>query len=319
MIGAEIQASIKNNKAITMQFYPPEYYNDELNGYTAIKTVPLASAMGAEIQGVDIANITDEQFEQVRDALFRYKMIYFRHQTNMTIEDQESLTLRFGEFGTDAYTSGIEGHPNVQRLIKEASTVVDWIFGDGWHVDSPFMERPPSISLLQSLDIPPYGGDTWWTNAQLAYELLSDKMKEVIADLRVHMSAAWVLSNVTKKKPKMNDLSVGEIELSLDQKKMVEGWFHPIVRTHPETGKKSLYCDCSYSLGIEGMTQDESKPLLDFLGAWITREEFNCRLRWEPNMLVIWDNRQCLHKAFNDYDGYRREMIRTIVNGEVPV
>ena len=301
-----------------MRFYPPEYFDDNINGYTAIRTLPLASAMGAEILDVDIANISDEQFEQVKDALFRYKMIYFRGQTNMTIEDQEALTLKFGDFGTDAYTNGIEGHPNVQRLIKEASTVVDWIFGDGWHTDSPFLEKPPAVSLLQSLDIPPYGGDTWWTNAELAYDLLSDKMKEVISGLKVHMSAAWVLQNVTKAKPVMNDLSVGEIELTMDQQKMVKGNFHPLVRTHPVTGKKSLYCDCSYSMGIEGMTQEESKPLLDFLGWHVTREEFNCRLRWEPNMLVIWDNRLCLHKAFNDYDGYRREMIRTIVDGEIP-
>ena len=236
----------------------------------------------------------------------------------MTIEDQEALTLKFGDFGTDAYTNGIEGHPNVQRLIKEASTVVDWIFGDGWHTDSPFLERPPAVSLLQSLDIPPYGGDTWWSNAELAYDLLSDKMKKVISDLRVHMSAAWVLQNVSKAKPELNDLSVGEIELTMDQQNMVKGNFHPLVRTHPVTGKKSLYCDCSYSMGIEGMTQEESKPIIDFLGWHATREEFNCRLRWEPNMLVIWDNRLCLHKAFNDYDGYRREMIRTIVDGEIP-
>jgi alpha-ketoglutarate-dependent taurine dioxygenase len=206
-----------------MRFYPPEYFDDKINGYTAIRTFPLASAMGAEILDVDIANISDEQFEQVKDALFRYKMIYFRGQTNMTIEDQEALTLKFGDFGTDAYTNGIEGHPNVQRLVKEARTVVDWIFGDGWHTDSPFLEKPPAVSLLQSLDIPPYGGDTWWTNAELAYDLLSDKMKEVISGLKVHMSAAWVLQNVTKAKPVMNDLSVGEIELTMDQQKNGEG------------------------------------------------------------------------------------------------
>ena len=301
-----------------MQFYPPEYFDDKKNGYTAIRTVPLASAMGAEILDVDIANVSDEQFAQIKDALFRYKMIYFRGQTNMTIDDQEALTLRFGEFGTDAYTKGMEGHPNVQRVLKEASSVVDWVFGDGWHTDSPFLAQPPSISLLQSLDVPPYGGDTWWSNAQLAYELLSDKMKEVIAPLKVHMSAAWVLSNVNKGKPKLNDLSLGDMNLTVDQQKMIKGNFHPIVRTHPETGQKSLYCDTSYSMGIEGMTQEDSKGLLDFLGWWATREDFNCRLRWEKNMLVIWDNRLCLHKAFNDYDGYRREMIRTIVNGEVP-
>lgn len=301
-----------------MQFYPPSYYDDKQNGYTAIRTVPLASAMGAEILDVNIATISDEQFEQVRDALFRYKMIYFRKQRGMTIADQEALTLRFGEFGTDAYTQGMEGHPNVQRVLKEADSVVDWVFGDGWHTDSPFLPQPPAISLLHSIDVPPYGGDTWWSNAQLAYEFLSDKMKDVIADLKVHMSAAFVLQNVNKGRSGESKLQQGDMELSVNQQKMVDGSFHPIVRTHPETGQKSLYCDRTYSLGIEGMTQEESKPLLDFLGRHATREEFICRLRWEPDMLVIWDNRLCLHKAFNDYDGYRRELIRTIVNGEVP-
>ena len=301
-----------------MQFYPPEYFDDEINGYTVIKTIPLASAMGAEILDVNIANITDEQFEQIKDALFRYKMIYFRNQTNMTIEDQEALTLKFGEFGTDAYTNGMECHPNVQHVLKESSSVVNWVFGDGWHTDSPFLAQPPAISLLHSVDVPPYGGDTWWSNAELAYQFLSDKMKETIADFRIHMSAAWVLQNVNKGKPKLNDFTMGDMELTVDQQKMVEGSFHPIVRTHPVTGKKSLYCDCSYSMGIEGMTQEEAKPIIDYLGWHATREDFNCRLRWEPNMLVIWDNRLCLHKAFNDYDGYRREMIRTIVNGEIP-
>jgi len=299
-----------------MQLYPPTHYDDKLNGYRHIRTTPLASAMGAEISGVDIAAISDAQFAEVRDALFRYKMIYFRNQ-QLTLEHQEALTLRFGPFGTDAYTKGMPGHPNVQRLIKEASTVVDSVFGDGWHTDSPFLARPPAISLLYGRDIPPWGGDTWWCNTELAWNFLSPKMKELLQGLRVHMSAREVIRNTVRSNA-AGGQQVGEIEISMDQQNMIKGSFHPLIRTHPETGRLSLYVDQVYSLGIEGLKAEEARPLLDFLGRHVTREEFSCRLRWSPGTLVIWDNRICVHKAYNDYDGFRREMFRTIVDGEVP-
>ena len=140
-----------------MQFYPASHYDDKANGFREIRTVPLASALGAEIRGVEIANITDSQFEEIRTALYLYKMIYFRSQ-DMSIDDQERLTLRFGPFGTDAYTGGMPGHPNVQRVVKEADTVVHRMFGETWHTDSSFLERPPAISLLYAVEVPPYGG-----------------------------------------------------------------------------------------------------------------------------------------------------------------
>lgn len=299
-----------------MQLYPPSHYDDAANGFHHIRTVPLASAMGAEIQSVNIATITDAQFAEVQAALYRYKMIYFRDQ-HLDIEHQEALTLRFGPFGTDAYTAGMPGHPHVQHLVKEASTVVDRVFGDGWHTDSPFLPRPPAISLLYGVDIPPWGGDTWWCNSQLAYEFLSPLMRTLIADLRVHMSARDVIRNTVRSNT-AGGQEVGEIKISMKQQSMIEGSYHPLVRTHPETGQRSLYVDQAYSLGIQGLSDDEARPLLDFLGRHVTREEFSCRLRWAPGTLVIWDNRICLHKAYNDYDGFRREMYRTIVDGEIP-
>lgn len=299
-----------------MQLYPPSHYDDAANGHTLISTVPLASAMGAEIRGVDLATITNAQFEELRSALFRYKMIYLRDQ-NLSVEHQEALTLRFGPFGTDAYTKGMEGHPNVQRLLKEASTVVDRVFGDGWHTDSPFLPRPPAISTLYARDIPPYGGDTWWCNTELAYDFLSAKMQTLLAGLKVHMSAREVLRTNIQRDARGNPV-VGEMQLNMDQTRIAAGSFHPLVRTHPVTGKKSLYVDQVYSLGIEGLSNEEARPLLDFLGRHVAREEFSCRLRWVPGTFVIWDNRICVHKAYNDYDGFRREMFRTIVDGEVP-
>lgn len=300
-----------------MQFYPPSYYDDKANGFSEISTIPLASAMGAEIRGVDIANVTERQFEQIKSALFHYKMIYFRNQ-DITLEDQEKLTLKFGPFGTDAYTKGVQGHPNVQRVVKEASTVVSRMFGETWHTDSPFLPRPPAFSLLYAVEVPPYGGDTWWSNTELAYDFLSDGMKQLLTNLKVHMSAREVVRNVVQTTEQGNK-KVGEIGITIDQQRIIEGSYHPIVRTHPQTGRKSLYIDHAYSLGIEGLTDEEAAPILAFLQKHVTQEIFTCRLRWENRTFAIWDNHSCIHYAFNDYDGYRREMLRTIVDGEAPV
>jgi len=300
-----------------MQLYPLSWFDDKANGYSLIKTIPLASAMGAEIRGVNLADISDAQLEQVKSALWRYKMIYFRDQA-LTLEDQEHLTLRFGEFGTDAYTKGIPGHPNVQKLVKEASTVVDRVFGEGWHTDSPFLKQPPSVSMLYGKDVPPYGGDTWWCNTEVAYEFLSPGMKKLLEGLRVHMTAREAI-RLTVRKDEYGNPIVGDMDIAMEsQQEILKGNFHPLVRTHPETGRKALFVDHIYAQGIEGLKEEEARPLLDYLGRHVTREEFSCRLRWSSGTLVMWDNRQVVHKAFNDYDGLRREMYRTIVNGEVP-
>jgi alpha-ketoglutarate-dependent taurine dioxygenase len=299
-----------------MQLYPPSHFDDKANGYTLIKTVPLSSAMGAEIQGVHIPTMSDQQLAQVKAALYRYKMVYFRDQ-DLTIEDQEKLTLRFGSFGTDAYTKGMPGHPNVQHLLKEATTVVDRVFGEGWHTDSPFLAQPPAVSMLFGKHIPPYGGDTWWCNTEVAYDFLSDGMKQLIKGMRVHMTAREAIRLTVRKDAQGKDM-VGDMQMSMEQHDMIKGSFHPLVRTHPETGKQSLYVDQIYAQGIEGLKDEEARPLLDYLGKHVAREEFSCRLRWSGGTFVMWDNRICVHKAFNDYDGLKREMFRTIVNGEVP-
>jgi len=301
-----------------MQLYPLSWFDDTANGYTLIKTIPLASSMGAEIRGVNLASMPDEQLAQVKSALYHYKMVYFRDQ-KMTLEDQENLTLRFGEFGTDAYTKGSPGHPNVQKLVKEAVTVVDRVFGEGWHTDSPFLARPPSVSMLYGKDVPPYGGDTWWSNTEVAYDFLSEGMKQLLAGLRVHMSAREAI-RLTVRKDENGEPIVGDMQIAMkEQQQIIKGNFHPLVRTHPETGRKSLYVDQIYAQGIQGLKEEEARPILDYLGRHVTREEFSCRLRWSSGTFVMWDNRNCVHKAFNDYDGHRREMYRTIVNGEVPV
>lgn len=284
-------------------------FNNQAGRYETLTVHPLASAMGAEVRGVALANLTDRQFEDIEAALFAHKMIYFRNQ-RIGHFDQEGLTLRFGEFGKDAYTTGIEGHLNITRVLKNAEDRVELIFGGNWHTDSPFLECPPAISMLYGVDIPPFGGDTWWANSALAYDALSDTLKEMLAPLYSVFSAEHVIAALRRAKV--------SLALTEDNSDFEGETCHPLVRTHPRTGEKALYVDQNYTVGIKGMHREESEPIIKYLVAHVTQPVFTCRLRWERNTLAIWDNRLSIHQAFNDYDGYRREMYRTTVQGEVP-
>ncbi len=280
-------------------------------------TVPLAASIGGEVVGLDVSTINDQSFDALANALYHHKMIYLRDQ-ELTYEMQEELTARFGEFGTDAYTKGLEGHPNIQPVIKEADAKSKMVFGGGWHTDSPFLERPPSVSLLYAVEIPPYGGDTIWYNSAMAYANLSDVMKQMIAPLKVHMSGEKVVASLRGLRERAEDKKIGKMWDNMDEQAMIDGCYHPLVRTHPVSGEKALFIDKVYAKGFEGMSAYESAPLIEFLVSHITQEVFSCRLRWSAKTLCMWDNRLCLHRAFNDYDGFRREMLRTTVKGEVP-
>lgn len=279
--------------------------------------------MGAEISGVDCSAVTGEQFEEIEHALFRHKIIYFRNQQHMTHGDQSAFSRRFGPFAEDAYTKGVPDHPEVQPVIKEADHRTGHLFGTGWHTDSPFLAVPPAISTLRSIEVPPFGGDTMWANSALAFAALSNTMKAMLAPLKVRMSLGPVLSSAQRNGVPGDD-AVGRLAqtagkpLPAQVLEKVEGHFHPLVRTHPRTGEKSLYCDIAYTVGIEGMKDEESAPILNYLTEHITQPAFTCRLRWEAGTFVMWDNRLCIHTAFNDYDGYRREMYRTTLAGETP-
>ena len=289
-----------------------------------IEIRPLAAAMGAEIVGAELGEIGDEQFAEIRAALFHHKMIYLRSQPK-DFAAYEAFAARFGPFAEDAYTKGVEGHPAIQPVIKEADDPVEMIFGSGWHTDSPFLAAPPAISLLYGDEIPPWGGDTIWANSALAYELLSEPIKALFDGLQVRMSMARVLETARATGDPARDDPVGRLAatrgmaaLPEDVVRKVEGTAHPLVRTHPETGEKALYCDGSYAVALEGVTHAESDALLGFLVAHMTQPALTCRLRWEPGTLTLWDNRLCIHQAFNDYQGHRRAMYRATIAGEAP-
>ena len=291
----------------------------------SIEVRPLAAAMGAEVVGARLGAIDGEQFEEIRAALFRHKMIFLRDQP-LDFDGYEAFAARFGSFAEDAYTKGVKGHPAIQPVIREADDASGMIFGSGWHTDSPFLTEPPAISLLYGAEIPEWGGDTIWANAALAYRLLSEPMQRLCDGLQVRMSMARVLETARAEGDPARDNPMGRLaatrgrpDLPEDVARKIDGAAHPLVRTHPATGEKSLYCDGSYAIAIEGITYAESDALLGFLVAHMTQPALTCRLRWAQGTLALWDNRLCIHQAFNDYPGKRRAMYRATIAGEAPV
>ena len=306
-----------------MRLHPTGRFDNHAADYAHIRALPLAAAMGAEIVGVNLVNPTAAQIAEIRSALFRHKMIYFRNQ-KLSHADHERFSLQFGEFAEDAYTQGVAGHRNVHPLIKEADDRSEMVFGAGWHTDSPFLPKPPAITMLYSVQIPPYGGDTTWANSALAYTMLSDAYRRMIQPLGVHFSLRDVL-RAAQEGAETRDTPLGRLAatresptLPDDLQRKIRGSVHPLVRSHPVTGEKALYIDPSYAVNLDGMLPDEAAPIMRFLTDHTTQPAFTCRLRWEPDMLAMWDNRLCLHQAYNDYQGHRREMYRTTVAGETP-
>ncbi len=291
---------------------PSGAFDNSARDYAHIEARSLASAMGAEVVA-DLRTLSDAAFAEIQDALWRHKMVFLRDQ-HLSHAEHEGFARRWGEFATDAYTQGVPGHRNVQPVIKEADARSKGLFGSGWHTDSPFLAEPPSVTILRSVEIPPYGGDTVWANCALAYRMLSPAMQAMLRPLKVRMSAEANMA--TQKQADGKELAFAD---EAQRRAAAEGTAHPLVRTHPETGELALYVDEVYADHIEGMSAAESRPILDFLVRHITQHAFACRLRWEAGMVVAWDNRAALHIAANDYDGWRREMYRTTIAGDAPV
>ena len=306
-----------------MRLHPTGLFDNRPAQNSHIQALPLAAAMGAEIRGVNVAQMSDAQFDEVRLALFRHKMIFLRGQ-KLTHDEHEKFSLRFGPFAVDAYTRGVPGHRDVHPLIKEADDASKMVFGEGWHTDSPFLPQPPSITILRSVEVPPFGGDTMWANSALAYRMLSPAYRDLIQSLRVRFSLRDVLT-AAQSAVEDRDTPIGRLaatrsseRLSDDLMTKIRGSVHPLVRTHPHTAEKALYVDTSYAINLEGLETEEAAPILRYLGEHLTQPAFTCRLRWEPDMLVLWDNRLCVHQAYNDYQGFRRELYRTTLRGEKP-
>ena len=269
---------------------------------------PLSSALGAEIFGVDLAaSLDDETVRALRRALLEHIVIFFRDQ-ELAPHQLLALAQRFGEVVEYPLIKGLPECPLVLPVIKEPHERAN--FGGVWHSDTAYLERPAMASLLYALETPPAGGDTMFANMYQAYETLSEGLRRLLDGLRAVNVAGKPVALQTRQEMYQKRATAADVEAVSTS--------HPVVRTHPETGRRSLYVNLAHTLRFEGMTEAESAPLLSYLFAWQIQPEFTCRFRWQPGSLAFWDNRASQHYPLNDYHGHRRVMHRVTLMGDRP-
>ena len=279
-----------------------------------IKVTPQESGFGAEVTGLDLAGpLAGEELAAVKDAWARHTVLAFPGQP-LSLEALEAFTLQIGPFGVDPFIKPMPGHPNVLELRREPDETSK-NFGAGWHSDWSFQKEPPAATLLRSEVTPPVGGDTLFADCARAYDALSDGMKALLAPLQAVHSAtrAYGTQGAYAKETQARTM---QIIVSTEAEKTLT---HPLVRTHPVTGRKALFVSPTYTVGIEGLTYQESHAILGFLYQHMTQEQFIYRHSWSQGMLLMWDNRCTVHFAEGGYDGHLRVMHRTTVAGDAPV
>jgi taurine dioxygenase len=269
----------------------------------------IAGALGAEISGVDLTQpISSALAAEIREIFLQHEVIFMRKQA---LSPQQFLDFAhaMGEPVEYPFVKGIEGFPHIIEVKKLEYEKVN--FGGIWHSDTTYLETPPMGSMLLAREIPPFGGDTLFASQYAAYEALSGTMQRLLDGLQGINSSAK--ADVSKTR---------EDRLKSDGKDYAPKDFtnsHPVVRTHPETGRKALYVNVAHTSGIEGLTDAESASLLNFLFQHQVKPEFTCRWAWEKDDIAFWDNRSAQHNPVNDYHGYRRVLHRITLKGDKPV
>lgn len=277
-----------------------------------VEIVPSGQACGATIRGIDLSSKLDPPtVAEIRAAWLEHHVLAFPDQT-MTDDDLERFTLYFGPFGEDPYIAPIEGREHVIAVSRRANETAP-LFAENWHSDWSFQAIPPSGTCLLALTVPPTGGDTLYVNQHLALDQMpTDLRARLTGKLAIHSARGGYAPDGTYGK------NVNESDRSMAIRPSATAMatqLHPIIRNHPETGRHGLFSCLGYIIGIEGLDDDEARPLLVEMYAWQTRSEFIYTHQWQPNMLVMWDNRSCLHKATGGYDGYDRLLHRTTIGG----
>lgn len=278
------------------------------------KKINNKSNLGIEIYDFKIDNHCSLKYvDELRNLWLENSILIFK---NLMLDHNqfERFGLLFGEFGDDPYIESMKNHPNIIEVKREANEKAP-PFGGSWHSDWSFQENPPSATLLHSKIIPPIGGETLFLNTQKAYDDLSSSMKNKINSLEVIHSAARPYADdgfYALEKDKDRSMKIKP------SKKAKDIFLHPLVRTHPETNRKSLFINPVYTIAIDGLDDDESKLLLNELFTHMERETYIYKHLWEPNMLVMWDNRSVNHCAQGGYEGYKRLLHRITLAGERP-
>ena len=278
--------------------------------YKTLEIKKISNAMGAMIKGVDLSSdLSETQFEEIRRALFEFGAIGFRDQT-LDFDTQIAFAKRFGSLEVHPIVKGMEAHPEIIKMHKPAGHQAS--FGVGWHSDNSFFTEPSLGSILFAEKVPPIGGDTLFANQQLAYEHLSDGLKQTLEGLvAVHTAHDAYTSDTALEKYDTD----GPIQYTRSH--IIEDLTeHPAIISHPVTGKKALYLNPMFTSHFKGWSVEESRPLLDFLVQHGVRDDFQCRFTWQAGTVAIWDNRIVQHAALDDYPDHERIIYRITVNGE---
>ena len=276
-----------------------------------IDVMPLAGALGAEIAGVDLADGFDrDTADSLRTALWRHGVIFLRNQ-RLGVEQHKAVARLFGEIFIHPNFRDSGDDPEVVMVRRNPGDAA--IIGEDWHSDTAMMESPPLGAVLYGLEIPPYGGDTLFASQYAAYEALSPTMQRLLEGLKGENSDR----NVAGPRAALN--ARRSTKVREDESWRPTTHMHPVVRTHPETGRKALFVSRPYTLSLEGMTPAESRPLLEFLFQHSVRPEFTCRFRWTAGAVAIWDNRCTMHLAVNDAGPFPRLMRRVQIAGDRPL
>jgi taurine dioxygenase len=282
--------------------------------YRTIEVRPLSGAIGAEIRGADLSRLNQETFAEIHRAWLEHLVAFFPDQ-RLTPDQQIAFARRFGPVMVDPFIKSADERPELLVVVKEKHERS--AFGEIWHSDNSYLQKPPMASFLYALEVPAFGGDTIFANQYSAYDSLSPGLRALLDDLKAvhgpHAYAQAVADQLYGAHRTMKLRDDAAMAATLDTETE-----HPVVRTHPETGRKALYVNPAYTLRFKDWTPAESKKLLDYLFAQANRPELTCRYRWAPNTLAVWDNRCAMHHPVNDYHGQRRVMHRVTAEGDRP-
>lgn len=298
--------SVTSCRSILQQ---PQYQLARRTYATAVEldVRPIAGALGAEVHNVDLSKpLSSTTISNIRQALHDHLVIFFRSQ-DLGPEQYLSFTSHFGKPVEYPFVKGIDGYPEIINVLKREHEKTN--FGGIWHSDTSYFASPPMGSVLLALEVPPYGGDTLFSNQYLAYEALSPGLKKVLQTLKGVSTSSKADASKTRE---------DRIKDSGHKSDVLEA-IHPVVRTHPGTGRKSLYINIAHTARFEGWTEEESAPLLQYLFQHQVKPEFTCRFQWDKGSIAFWDNRCALHNPINDYHGFKRSMWRITLEGDVPV
>jgi len=270
----------------------------------------MTMTLGAEIHGVDLGlEVAEDQFNEIRRAFTEFSVIFFRDQ-HLTPDQHIAFASRWGEINVNRFFKAIDSHPVIAEVRKEPDQETN--IGGSWHTDHSYDQVPAAGSILYARQVPEIGGDTQFASMYAAYDGLSDGLKRMLEPLRATHSSRHAFGRTAYRIQQYSD-DVGDRLGNPDA--ATQDADHPVVIQHPLSGRKALYVNPGFTIRFSGWSDEESRPLLEYLYRQATKPEYTCRFHWQKNSLALWDNRATWHQALNDYPGQRRLMHRITIEG----